>query len=314
MKKQHTLWVERYRIINIDEYICKDELREKLKQYFKENDIPNMLFAGKAGTGKTTLAKLIVANLGCDSLFLNASDENGVDTIREKVKTFASSASFKPLKVIILDEADFLTQEAQAALRNIIEEFSLKTRFILTCNYLEKIIEPLQSRCQQGKYKLDPPTKAEVARFITTNILDKEGVTYNLKEVAEIINAFYPDIRSIIGTLQKYTKDKTLIFKKENLLEVPSFQILEILKKPTKTSFYDIRKIVANAEYDDFQPLYRFLFDNLSEFSQGLDADMTITIDEYVWKSRIVPDKEINISACFANILNILKNNKLLKS
>ncbi len=312
MKKKHTLWVEAYRPTDIEKYISKDEIKTKLKQYFKENDIPHLLLAGGAGTGKTTLAKLIVANLNCDSIVINASDENGIDTIREKVKSFASSASFKPLKVIVLDEADGLTAEAQNSLRNIIEEYSLSTRFILTCNILAKIIEPLQSRFEQGKFKLEPPSKAEIARSIISNILDAEGVAYQLPDIANIINAFYPDIRSMIGRLQRYTVDKVLTYDANDKLSEYNYQVLEILKKPNSSSWNEIRQIIADAQVDDYQQLYRFLFDHLEDFSKGLDADITITLDEYQWRSRIVGDKEINCAACMASLLQLL-NAKLLK-
>ena len=146
MKKQHTLWIEKYRSQTLEQYIGNDTVKARIADCIASNDIPHFIFAGTAGTGKTTLAKLIVNNIKCDYVYLNASDENGIDMIREKVKGFASSATFNPLKVVILDEADFLTQPAQAALRNIIEEYSINTRFILTCNYIERLIEPLTSR------------------------------------------------------------------------------------------------------------------------------------------------------------------------
>jgi replication factor C small subunit len=154
MKKQHSLWIERFRPQTLDQYICSDELKQKFQSFIDNNDIPHLILAGAAGMGKSSLARLLVHNIDCDYLILNASDENGIDTIREKVKSFASSASFKPLKIIILEEASFLTGPAQEALKNIIEEFSDKTRFIFTANYLGKIVEPIQSRCEI--YEFEP--------------------------------------------------------------------------------------------------------------------------------------------------------------
>ena len=163
MNKQHTLWIEKYRSQTLEQYIGNDAVKTRITDCIAKNDIPHFIFAGSAGTGKTTLAKLIVKNIQCDYLYINASDENGIDTIRDKVKGFASTASFQPLKVVILDEADFLTQPAQAALRNIIEEYAINTRFILTCNYIERLIEPLQSRCEI--HKLTPPSSKALAIF-----------------------------------------------------------------------------------------------------------------------------------------------------
>ncbi len=158
-KKINTLWVEKYRSADLNSYVGNETIKTTVDKYIKQNDIQNFLFYGPAGTGKTTLAKLIVNNLDCEYLYINASDERGIDTIRDKVSSFAGSASFAPLKVIILDEADFLTIQGQAALRNVIETYSRTTRFILTCNFVERIIDPLQSRCQV--LKIVPPSKQD---------------------------------------------------------------------------------------------------------------------------------------------------------
>lgn len=304
-KKQHTLWVNKYQVTDADQYICSDELRTDLKRWIKENDIPHLLFHGPAGTGKTTLAELIVSNLKCDYIIINSSDENGIDTIREKIKSFASSASFRPLKVIILDEADALTKEAQSALRFVIEEYALNTRFILTCNYVQRIIEPIVSRCDD--YELSKLSKPEIARFVANNILDKESIAYDIADVAKIINAFYPDVRSIVKKLQRYSKNGVLQFKEENLLDEYTFKILAILKAPNKDSWKEIRQILADAQVDDYQPLYRFLFDHAKDFAKDKEPDIVITLDEYMWRSGVVPDREINIAACIAQLLTIIK-------
>ena len=194
--KQHTLWIEKYRSETLEQYIGNDAIKARIADCIASNDIPHFIFAGSAGTGKTTLAKLIVKNIQCDYLYINASDENGIDIIRDKVKGFASTSTFKPLKVVILDESDFLTQPAQAALRNLIEEYSMVTRFVLTCNYIERLIEPLQSRCET--HLLTPPSKGNVAKHVCTSILDVEGVQYEMSDVATIIKEYYPDVKSLM--------------------------------------------------------------------------------------------------------------------
>jgi DNA polymerase III delta prime subunit len=168
---QHYLWVEKYRPNTLENYIGNQQLKDTVKGYIEKHDIPHLLFYGTAGTGKTTLAKAITKNIDCDVMYINASDENSVENVRTKIKSFASSVGFRKIKVIILDEADFLSPEAQAALRNMMETYSLTTRFILTCNYVEKIIPALVSRCQT--YKIEPLSKKEVAVHLK-NILDKE--------------------------------------------------------------------------------------------------------------------------------------------
>lgn len=303
MSKKHTLWIEKFRSENLEQYIGNEDIKSRIAECIKTNDIPHFIFAGTAGTGKTTLAKLIVKNIKCDYLYLNASDENGIDMIREKVKGFASSASFNPIKIVILDEADFLTQPAQAALRNIIEEYSLNTRFILTCNYIERLIEPLQSRCEINK--LSPPSRGEVAKHVCSNILQVENVEYDLKEVAQVIKQYYPDIRSIIKNLQAGTRNN-----KFTLTEVDIFwcaKILDVLKAPTKTSWIDMRQIIADAQVDDYQPLIEYLFEHISTYGANNEALITVELDEAQWRSRSVPDKEINIASLLGKILNIIK-------
>ena len=305
--KQHTLWIEKYRSNNLDEYIGNDAIKSRIADCITKNDIPHLIFAGSAGTGKTTLAKLIVRNIQCDYLYLNASDENGIDTIRDRVKGFASTASFQPIKIVILDEADFLTQPAQAALRNLIEEYSAYTRFILTCNYVERLIEPLQSRCEL--HMLKPPTKGAVAKHVCTNILEVEGVTYDIQDVVTIVNLFYPDVRSIIKTLQQNVKDSKLTITAidDNWCK----PLVEILKKRDKNAWYQVRQLVADAQVDDFQTAYRYMFDNLSEFSYGNDAQLSVILDDFIWRAGVVPDKEINAMACIAKILETTKKQVL---
>jgi replication factor C small subunit len=293
---QHTLWIEKYRSQTLEQYIGNDAIKDRIADCIAKNDIPHFIFSGTAGTGKTTLAKLIVNNIKCDYLYLNASDENGIDIIRDKVKGFASSASFNPLKVIILDEADFLTQPAQAALRNIIEEYSINTRFILTCNYIERLIEPLQSRCEINILK--PPTKGGVAKHICTNILDVEKITYEIKDIAQVVNTFYPDIRSIIKVLQQNTILDHL--SGENILVIDKIddnwckQLVQILNKRDKDAWFQIRQLVADSQVDDFQIAYRYMFEHMSEFSYGNDANLSVILDDFIWRSSVVPDKEID--------------------
>jgi replication factor C small subunit len=305
--RQHTLWIEKYRSQTLEQYIGNDAVKDRIAGCIAKNDIPHFIFAGSAGTGKTTLAKLIVGNIQCDYLYLNASDENGIDTIRDKVKGFASTASFQPIKVVILDESDFLTQPAQAALRNLIEEYSAYTRFILTCNYVERLIEPLQSRCEL--HMLKPPTKGAVAKHICINILDVEGITYEIADVAKVINEFYPDIRSVIKVLQSNIKENKLVITA--LDDNWTKQLVQILSKREKNAWYQVRQLVADAQIDDFQTAYRYMFEHLTEFSYGNDAQLSIILDDFIWRAGVVPDKEINFAACIAKVLETIKKQVL---
>ena len=301
--KQHTLWVEKYRSQNLSTYVGNEQIKGTISKYLEQNDIQNFIFYGPAGTGKTTLAKLIVNNLNCDYLYINASDERGIDTIRDKVQGFSSVASFKPLKVVILDEADFLTIQAQASLRNIIETFARTTRFILTCNYVERIIDPLQSRCQV--LKIIPPSKQDIAYHII-DILKKENVGMGAEDLKLVINQFYPDLRKMLNTLQMgVTGDEVVIDK--NILVSSNYknQVLMELCKPTTKSFNNIRQIIADSSVNDFEELFRFLFDNVDKYAPTSMGEVIIHIEEYQYHANFRIDKEINVMACIAKLLTL---------
>jgi DNA polymerase III delta prime subunit len=294
---QHTLWTEKYRSQTLDQYIGNEELKTTIGSWIQKNDIPHLLLHGKAGTGKTTLAKLITQNINCDMMYINASDENGIDTIRDKVKSFASTSTFQPLKVVILDESDYLTINAQASLRNIIETFSAKTRFILTCNYVERIIEPLQSRCQA--FKIETLSKPDIARHLVS-ILETENTTYNLPDISAIVTNFYPDIRKIINVTQQNTIDGKLILVKAGT----KFDISEVISLiKGKDAFKSVRQYLVDNSISDFEPMYRALYDELGK-DNGL---ITMTLADYQFKHATVVDKEINFMACIASIINLIK-------
>ena len=290
---KHTLFVEKYRPDTIDGYIGNEHFIADLQKWITEGNLPNLLLHGSPGTGKTTAAKLIVKNIQCDFIYINCSDENGIDTIRETVKQFASAATFQPIKVVILDEADFLTINAQAALRNIIESFSGNTRFIFTCNFVERIIEPLQSRLTL--YELSSPPIKQVARHLAS-ILDKESIAFDNKDLSIIVKKTYPDIRRALNTIQGSIRKDTLVVESLGEANYPQ-QISNALDK--KEAFTTIRQIVADNNIKDFNNLYRMLFDKYD------DPEFIITIAEYQFQSVTAPDKEINFMGCIAKLTTI---------
>jgi len=300
---QNTLWVEKYRSQNLDTYVGNEGVKAFISKCITNNDIPHLLLYGKPGTGKTTLAKLIVKNIQCDVMYINASDERGIDTIRDKIVDFASVSSFNPIKVIILDESDYITAQAQAALRNVMETYSAKTRFILTANYAERIIDPLKSRCQA--FHIEPPAKGDVAKHLAW-LLDQEEVKYELPDIAALIKTYYPDIRKIINAAQQ-SVDNNNILNPGAL--VPNVEgaltaVINALKSNDKNAWANIRQIVADADINDFVPLYTGLYDRVTEYSKS-PADIAIHSAQYLWQNNTIADKEINFMAFISQILKI---------
>jgi replication factor C small subunit len=300
--KDHSLLVEKYRPIKLENYVGNDHIKTTIKQYLGQNDIQNLIFYGPAGTGKTTLAKIIVKNLECDFIYINASDERGIETIRDKVSGFASTASFKPLKIVILDEADFLTIQAQASLRNVIETFSRTTRFILTCNYVERIIDPLQSRCQV--LKVVPPSKADVATHLA-GIMDQENIQFERDDLKNIVNQFYPDLRKCLNTIQLSTQNQKLIIDKSIL--VSSNYMAQVLKELSKSkpNWGEIRQIITNANIQDFEEFYRYLYDNATIHAPNNEGMVAILINEYSYQANFRIDKEINCMGLIQKLINL---------
>ena len=306
MQNEHTLWVEKYRPSNLDTYIGNDQLKSKVEIYLESGDLPHLLLFGKAGTGKTTLAKLLVNNIDCDYLYINASDENNVETVRSKVKNFASTMGFKDYKVIILDECDYITPNAQAALRNLMETFSKHCRFILTCNFVERIIDPIQSRCQT--FQVIPPNKNDVAKHLHT-ILTQESVDYDREDLAILVNSGYPDIRRVINGAQRQSVDGKLVIDKQSIVENDyKLKLLEILEKQDKKSaFNNVRQLLADAKVTDFADLFRLLYDEVDSYGKGHIAECILVIAKYELSDSQVVDKEINAMAMLIELLGVIK-------
>ena len=303
---KNSLWVEKYRPSNLDSYIGNEHLKSKVKVYLESGDLPHLLLYGRAGTGKTTLAKLLVNNIDCDYLYINASDENSVEVVREKVKNFASTLGFQTMKVIILDECDYITPNAQAALRNLMETFSKHCRFILTCNYVERIIDPIQSRCQS--FQIIPPDRKQVAVHLG-NILTKEQVESEIEDIVTIVNGGYPDIRRVINSSQRQVVGGKLVIDEGMAIQNDyKNQVLDILKtQDKKNSFKNIRQLLADSKVTDFSDLFRLLFDTVDDWGRGHVAECILILAQYQQSDAVVVDKEINIMAMFIEIIGKIK-------
>ena len=294
------LFVEKYRPKHLDDFVGDNTIRTKIQDYLDTGKLQNLLLFGPAGTGKTSLAKLIVDQLGADHLYINASDERGIDTIRDKIIPFASSIGFNGLKVVILDESDYLTAQAQATLRNVMESFSASCRFILTCNYLDRIISPLQSRCMA--FGITPPSKKEVGQHIL-QICESEGINYTKEDLGQVIITHYPDIRKILNTLQGSLKDNQLVLDTKSLKNT-DFENKVIQGLKNKIPLKDIRQIIADSGATQFESLFRCLYDNVEEYTTNV-GDAIIIIAQYQYEYGFVVDKEICIAAMLNKLLKL---------
>jgi len=305
-ENNHSLWVEKYRPTKLEDYVGNEHLKSKVEGYLEAAEIPHLLLYGKAGTGKTTLAKLIVKSIDCDYMIINASSENNVETVRTKITNFASSMGFKPFKIIIMDEFDYMTPNAQAILRNLMETFSKHCRFILTCNYVEKVIEPIQSRCQS--FQIVPPTKKDVA-IQMSKILKSENIEFDVKDLVPIIDSAYPDIRKVINTCQLNSNKGKLKVDVQNLLENDyKMKVVDILKSSDdkRNKYMKVRQAIIDSKATDFSDLYTVLYDKVDEYAGANTSGVILLLGDGVAKSAIAIDKEIIAASTLIQILNTI--------
>jgi len=302
---EHLLWTEKYRPTKVEDCILPDRLKKVFQEFVNQKEIPNLLLSGGAGVGKTTIAKAMCNEVGCDFMIINGSDENGVDTIRVKIKNYASSlAFFGGRKVIIIDEADYLTANAQAILRNAIEEFANNCSFIFTCNYKAKIIEPLHSRCAVVDFNLKADEKTQMASAFfkrIEHVLDSEKTEYDKKVVAELIKKHFPDFRRVINELQRYAKlgkiDVGL------LSQIADISIADVVKYLKTKYFTAMRKWAATSD-GDHTTIYRKLYDGMYEFLKPqCIPQIVVILADYQYKQAFVADREINLVACLTEIM-----------
>jgi len=307
-KKENSLWVEKYRPVTVDSYIGNDSIKEALKSMIAKGDIPHLLLYGPAGTGKTTLAKLLVNNIPCDYLYINGSAETGIENVREKLKYFSMGAGFKPLKVVILDEADYLSHNAQAGLRNMMESYSVHTRFILTCNFFEKMQPAIVSRCQT--YEVKPISKKDVALRLV-NILQSEKVKFAQEDIVFCVNTFYPDIRKVINFAQQSNSDGTLKICKENAIEADLLsKLVDLLKNPSKPGvFNEVRQIIVEIDPNSLETVYRYLMDKVEVYAKGKEAIVIVELADSLYQAeQVIPKvRDIPFLACMYKLLRHLK-------
>jgi DNA polymerase III delta prime subunit len=301
------LWVEKYRPQKIDDCVLPEALKKTFKEYISKGELPNFLLCGTAGTGKTTVAKALCNEIGAEYMFINGSEESGIDVLRTKIKSFASSVSLTDAKkVVILDEADYLNPNStQPALRAFIEEFSNNCRFILTCNFKNRIIEPLHSRCAVIEFKIDNTEKKNMLEGFfkrTKQILKQENIEFDPQVVAEMLTKYFPDFRRILNELQRYSvsgKIDTGI-----LVNVSEESYKSLIKFMKEKDFTEVRKWVGKNSDTDSVSLFRQLYDSATTVMEPVSIPQLILIlAEYQYKAAFVADHELNIMAAMTEIM-----------
>lgn len=301
------LWVEKYRPTNVSDTILPKSLKETFQKIVDGGEIPNMLFSGTAGTGKTTIARAICEELGLDYIVINGSEEGNIDTLRGKIKQFASSVSLSGgYKVVILDEADYLNpQSTQPALRGFIEEFSKNCRFIMTCNFKNKIIEPLHSRCSNYEFNFDKKTLASLCgQFMTRaqDILKKEGVAFNPDTLAQVIMKHSPDWRRVLNELQRHSisgqLETTVVINNAN----DNYGLL--FKALKGKDFKKMRSWVVNNMDVEPASVFRGIYDVMAEYVEPSSIpQLVLILADYQYKNAFVADHELNLVACMTEIM-----------
>ena len=306
------LWVEKYRPTTVDECILPSNLKQTFKEFVKQKTLPNMILSGGAGVGKTTVAKAMIDEIGATSMMINGSEESGIDVLRTKIKNFASTSSLEGgRKYLILDEADYLNpQSTQPALRGFMEEFHKNCGFILTCNYENRLIPPLHSRCSVVNFKIPNQEKPKLAMDFfkrVKDILKQENISFEDKVVVELINKYFPDWRRTLNELQRYsTSGKIDAGILVNLSEVNVNELIEGLKNKDLQS---VRKWIVNNLDNDHNRIFRTIYDTLLiHLSDDTSIKYAVhTIGEYQYKAAFVADQEINLLACMIVLMSEVK-------
>lgn len=310
MSKQY-LWVEKYRPQTIDECILPESMKKTFREFINSGELPNFLFAGGAGVGKTTVAKALCNEVGAEYLFINGSEESGIDILRNKIKNFASSVSLTDSKkVVILDEADYLNANStQPALRGFIEEFSNNCRFIFTCNFKNRIIEPLHSRCAVVEFKVDNLEKPKMMSSFfkrACTILESELVDYDPQVLAQVIGKYFPDYRRVLNELQRYSVSGKI--DADILVNIGEESFNELMKFMKAKNFTEVRKWVGKNSDMESTELFRKFYDKATDtLDQGSIPQLVLILAEYQYKAAFVADREINTMAALTEIMAQLK-------
>ena len=307
VSKTSNIWAEKYKPTVLDDFVGDEHFKNSIKSFIDKKEVQNLFLYGPAGVGKSTISKLLINTLPCDYLWINSSDENGVDTIRNKIQDFAMTMGLKPFKIIVLDEIDRTTPEFQGILRGVIDQYQSSTRFIMTCNYHEKVIEPIKSRCQS--FEVKPQSKIDIMKHLV-KILHAEKVSFKNEDVAFVVNSYAPDLRKIINFAQQSSIDGELKILKEDVSSQDyRVKLVELLKDSPDNykAFGQIRQLVVDAGFSNYEEIYKYLFSQVDIYSNGKAPEVILVLADAVYQNALVFEREITFVATMHKIIKAVK-------
>ena len=304
--KTSSIWAERYKPTTLNDFIGDTSFKESIQRFIDSKEIQNLFLYGTCGTGKSSIAKLLINTIPCDSLWINASDENGIDTARGKIQDFAMTMGIQPIKIIVLDEIDRTSLEFQGILRGICDQYQSSTRFIMTCNYHEKVIDAVKSRCQS--YEVKPLDNVAIMKHII-KILTLENIKFKNEDVAFIVQSYAPDLRKIINVAQQSSVDGELTLARANSADHDyKIKLVELLKQPAKIGiFNEIRQLISDASFSNYEDVYKYLFNKVDDYSGNNAAEVILNLAEAVYQSSLVFEREITFVAAMHKIIETVK-------
>ena len=307
VSKTSTIWAEKYKPATLNDFIGDATFKNTIQSFIDNKEIKNLFLHGSCGTGKSAIAKLIINTLPCDSLWVNTSDENGVLTIRSKIQDFAMTVGIQPFKIIVLDECDFGTPEFFAILRGVIDQYQASTRFIMTCNFPDKVPDAIKSRCQS--FEVKPLDNVAIMKHII-KILIAENIKFKNEDVAFIVQSYAPDLRKIINVAQQSSVDGELTLARANSADHDyKIKLIELLKSSSsnRDAFKEIRQLVADAAFSNYEEIYKYLFNKVDDYANGHEAEVILILADTVYQNSLIFEREISAVACMHKIISAIK-------
>lgn len=307
VSKSSSIWAEKFKPSKLEDFIGDLSFKNTIQNFIETSEIKNLFLFGSCGTGKSSISKLLIDTIPCDSLWINCSDETSIDMVRSKIKDFAMTIGIQPIKIVVCDEADRLSPSAQDSLKGILDQYQLTTRFIFTCNYPDRIIDPIKSRCQS--YEVKSLDNVAIMKHLI-KILNAENIKYKNEDVAFIVQSFCPDLRKIINFAQQSSITGELVLSKANSADHDyKIKLVDLLKDSPNNSkaFTECRQLLSDASFSNYEDLYKYLFSKVDSYANGHSAEVILILAETVYQNSLVFEREITCCACMHKIIETIK-------